>query len=142
MPSLMVPNEGEVELLGDNVAHALDGCEVLLTNADHTFDPDDVTSDYEAIEADFTGYVRGAPTWSGVTTNEVSGKAESLSSPMVFTPSSGPEQTIYGYAIISAANKCLGFEQFPAEDRIQIGAGGGMDFVVQIKFTGKSEFPE
>jgi hypothetical protein len=135
MPDQCVPNEGELEQVQAIVDNPLSGSRLLLFNADHEPMPEDVLADYEAIEADFAGYVQESLTWGPAVADELNGWAFSLCEPILYSPGPSTPQTIYGYAVVSVTDKVQTARRWPAADRKVISAAGGPEFVVQVKYT-------
>jgi hypothetical protein len=66
--ALLIPNEGELELLDKCLKDALsvnENYSLRLFKVNKTPDDSDVAADYTAIEADFTGYVAKTLTRAG-----------------------------------------------------------------------------
>lgn len=132
--AIKVVNIGERLMLADIKANTLDGISVGLFINNYTPADGDTLANYTA--ATFGSYAAASPTWGSITTNATTGKAQMLSSAMVWSPSSGPVQTVYGWYMFKGT-ELIEAERF--DTPYEVGAGGGDDIPLQIRQTLSTE---
>lgn len=108
----------------------LEGCTIGLFTASHTVDEDDDLSDYEAIEAAWTGYARQTPaSWSAAVTDG-SDHAVMFADPVSFpVTSGGTGESAYGYFILDVDGDLHHAEEFSTP--IAITDGVPLSFIAE-----------